>query len=30
MLLGASIIDVANKYACSASIGELVFPAALR
>ena len=30
MLLGASIIDVANKHVYSASIGKLIFPTALR
>ena len=30
MLLGASIIDVANKHVYSAPIDELIFPAALR
>ena len=30
MPLGASIIDVANKYVYSASIGELIFSTTLR
>ena len=30
MLLGASIIDVDNKYVYSAPIGEFIFPTALR